>query len=200
MTVFAGLTALVTFFGTILIWKQVSYTRRAVEDTSKATEAMLEANHIASSTAQQQLRAYLYVELKEAPYLVLGCRPKADFWLRNGGQTPAHNVTMVNGFSIGSYPFEGEPPPLDEAFFERGGTHPPGTSTIIRCQAPEAGITQPWIDAINEGTRRIVMYGMIRYEDVFGVEHYTRYRAEYGGPDTIEGDRVVWAKTGNDHT
>ena len=49
MTLLAGVTALVTFIGTVLIWRQVSLTREAVEDTSRATRAMRRGNKIASN-------------------------------------------------------------------------------------------------------------------------------------------------------
>lgn len=50
MTLFAGVSSLVTLIGTILIWQQVSLTRQAVEDTGNATDAMIESNSIAKET------------------------------------------------------------------------------------------------------------------------------------------------------
>ena len=40
-------TMFVTIFGTILIWKQVSLTRKAVEDTGDATDAMIHQSELA---------------------------------------------------------------------------------------------------------------------------------------------------------
>jgi hypothetical protein len=60
MMIFSGATAIVTAFGTVLIWRQVSLTRQAVEDTGLATKAMQVANEKAgeaNSLARQQLRA-----------------------------------------------------------------------------------------------------------------------------------------------
>ncbi|MDT7536067.1 hypothetical protein OVY48_21960 [Sphingobium sp. SA2] len=47
MLVVSGLMAAITTLGTVLIWKQVSLTRQAVEDTGNATKAMQDANEIA---------------------------------------------------------------------------------------------------------------------------------------------------------
>ena len=56
VVVFAGLTSLITFFGTILIWKQVSLTREAVEETAKATGAMLRQNELTEAAQRPWLK------------------------------------------------------------------------------------------------------------------------------------------------
>lgn len=54
----AVLMGLVTTIGTYLIFRQVELTRKAVEDTSQATKAVLEANEIAMNAQRPWLKFY----------------------------------------------------------------------------------------------------------------------------------------------
>lgn len=91
---FAALaTFAVTSFGTLLIWTQVRLTREAVEDTGKATEAMLEANRIAAN----QHRPIMLVSKVEGEYRLwnesIGFSWTVEF--SNKGQSPC--------FVLGNY-------------------------------------------------------------------------------------------------
>jgi len=185
--------------GIIGLYWQVVLTRRAVEDTSTATEAMKEANRIAQDTAKRQLRAYLYVELKEVPKLIVGEIPEGHFWVKNGGLTPAHNFRLCSAFTIGKIPFEGQPPEIPEDAFSKGTYKAQGSSTVAYCKATTP-ITQAWVNAVTSGTHMIVMYGEIRYDDVFGEPHITRYRANFGGELCITNECVLWHDEGNEAT
>jgi hypothetical protein len=81
-------TVFVTSIGTFLIWRQVALTRRAVEDTGEATEAMREANVIARQSMQKQLRAYVSIGKPTLTH-TKGNRWTARFPIKNTGQTPA---------------------------------------------------------------------------------------------------------------
>lgn len=61
-------------------------------------------------------------------------------------------------------------------------------------------ITQAWVNAVTSGTHMIVMYGEIRYDDVFGEPHITRYRANFGGELCITNECVLWHDEGNEAT
>ncbi len=97
MAVAAALTLIVTTLGTALIWRQVRLTRKAVEDTSAATEAMKEANRIAEDSSHRQLRAYLAVKsvtISESDWKEDHLQVMLE--IDNAGQTPAvlRTVTM----------------------------------------------------------------------------------------------------------
>lgn len=62
-------TLVVTFVGTLLIWRQVVLTRKAVEDTSKATEAMVQQNKI----AERAQRPWITVDIRP-----VAMSPEAD--------------------------------------------------------------------------------------------------------------------------
>jgi hypothetical protein len=90
MAIAAVLTVGITFAGTILIWRQVRLTRKAVQDTSLATEAMQEANRIAEDNSHRQLRAYLAVQsvtVSESDWDA--DRLQIMLEIQNAGQTPA---------------------------------------------------------------------------------------------------------------
>ena len=96
MAIFAGVSTFVTFIGTILIWRQVSLTREAVEDTGKATAAMVRANQISEMS---QLRSYVGPHLtyiNVAP----GQSVTAKFTFQNSGASPARNVFFCATFTI----------------------------------------------------------------------------------------------------
>ena len=61
MFVAAVATFIVTSFGTFLIWSQVKLTRRAVEDTGEATEAMRDANVTSNQMLQAEISPFLVV-------------------------------------------------------------------------------------------------------------------------------------------
>ena len=59
MLVVAACSAVITLIGTIFLFQQIVLTRKAVEDTGRATDAMREANKIAKDNSHRELRAYL---------------------------------------------------------------------------------------------------------------------------------------------
>jgi hypothetical protein len=89
----------VGLFGLAGLYWQVVLTRRAVEDTSEATEAMIEANKISKDSAISQLRPYMHPE--DLSYCLMEF-PDGKFivcnviW-RNGGSTPAVNIALRAG-------------------------------------------------------------------------------------------------------
>lgn len=80
---------------TLLLW-QIILTRKAVEDTSQATETMREANQIAREIGQAQIRAYpivseITVEYNDANQaLVVGWK------ISNNGSTPAISCEIIS--------------------------------------------------------------------------------------------------------
>jgi hypothetical protein len=95
---FAAVASLiVTFIGTLLLWKQVSLTREALQETGSATKAMQMANELAAKTSMLQLRPYVGCVSASllnynTPQVVI------KFGLKNYGQTPAR--IFANNFRI----------------------------------------------------------------------------------------------------
>lgn len=74
----------------LLLW-QIILTRRAVEDTSEATDAMREANEIARSVARNELRPYFYVVRVEICEME-GDEVSLKLTMKNYGRGPARNI------------------------------------------------------------------------------------------------------------
>lgn len=91
MAAAAFLTFFVTSLGTLLIWRQVKLTRKAVADTGKATLAMEKANKI----ARESNRPWVHLEIQEEGKLWIETGKitlKADVILTNYGALPALEI------------------------------------------------------------------------------------------------------------
>ena len=80
-------------FGLAGLYWQVVLTRRAVEDTGEATEAMREANAIARDIGQAQTRAYLSIRSLEGKKVDGGLVFRAT--VQNSGQSPALSAQIM---------------------------------------------------------------------------------------------------------
>jgi len=85
--VISGSGLCVTAIGTIFLAWQVKLTRQAVEDTEKATASTAEANRIAQSIGQTQVRAYLSIEKVDCSIVESGICFRA--FIKNSGNSPA---------------------------------------------------------------------------------------------------------------
>lgn len=53
-------------------------------------------------------------------------------------------------------------------------------------------------ELIRSGILKFYIHGMVVYEDIFGEEWWTKFRAEYGGPDCVRDNAVGLCPEGND--
>lgn len=96
MMAFSAVGIVVTSIGTFFLLWQILLTRKAVEDTCEATEAMREANKIARENSEKQLRAYVCV--KTARILEDPWSDKLhaiQIQLYNNGSTPAEITNVM---------------------------------------------------------------------------------------------------------
>jgi hypothetical protein len=171
------------------------------------------ANWITKDTAQRQLRAYIGIE----PTFINNFKPgditSVSFKAENFGQTPAYSVMPYTHLAVlpyplpVNYPFPFDPPSNTQ--FESIGSaypHAPITTGVSMGRA----LTEQEVRAILDGTRvRLYAGGIIRYKDIFGGPHCSRFLATLGGPELIQtiniakstGDASVpwrWANRYND--
>lgn len=176
-------TLVVTSFGTFLIWRQVKLTRKAVEDTGEATEAMRHQNEIARDTANRQLRAYVTVEdhtltgfFRNGPAVMT-----AKVW--NRGQTPAYDVRVI---SIVAGTQNADPSTLKirftkkEGFLDSTGTLGPGqwVEHFNGCQGPLRN--DAYVSVVSGGVS-LVFAGVVTYRDAFRRRHWTTFKYFYRG-------------------
>lgn len=168
-------TLVVTSGGTLLIWQQVRLTRKAVEDTGEATEAMREQNKIAKDTAKRQLRAYITASDPKASGLKAGEIPQIEVKLVNSGQTPAR-ITKFHMFTgFGSLQFDTSPEtmPIEEGPTSRSQL---GAGDRFTTDCKTLGPLDE--DAAFYAERDLYLYswGYMFYEDIFEEEHRTYFR------------------------
>lgn len=177
-------TLLVAIAGTVLIWRQVSLTRKAVEDTGAATKAMVKANRIAKqalSAAQAASRADLrpYVHPTMAKIVDRFSDPlEVSIVFENSGRTPALRAefyTYLSGEDAGSAEVY-KVVARDQA--EPVGPIPPEARRQRSMAPSKLG------EAIKEVRRmreqnvpepKLVLRGFVRYRDTFGQRYVTDF-------------------------
>lgn len=198
MFVAALATFAITSLGTLFIWRQVKFTRQAVEDTGRATVAMEAQNELAKDTAQRQMRAYINVDACEIHLIDDGFILSAT--LKNCGQTPAYRVRIMGESFAAEYPLRTP----NRAFEEVGERHdaPLGPGQVhsapyaIRSPDPQEAMKQ-----VLAGQVGLYIQGLCRYEDAFGNARETRFRYVFGGRPARSGGLVMHAaEMGNSAT
>lgn len=169
---------------------------------------------IARQTMRRQLRAYVGYHnatigwLRDGDRDSYGYRPErpghaiAGIVIKNYGQTPAHDVMHIGGVVISEYPDPSNPMRISVESFQ-------GAARSVMFPNDEAGttvnhhqLTDAQWTALHEH-HRFYVHGVIRYRDVFGMEHETRYRVVYPKtgipPETGDGGRMDYCKDGNEY-
>lgn len=193
--VWAFLTTAIAGFGLWWIRGTFRETRRAVDETARATRAMLDANDIAELNAQRQLRPYVFpsrawFEINE------NGEPVAFIEIRNFGQTPALNKRGWSHTWVECFPLHD---PLPDAPADL----PMGSAVIGPGATSEA--VQPHGGPLNEFSRReiesgraaLYVYGHFTYLDIFGQEHFGRYLYFATGEGALERGRLSAYMDGN---
>jgi hypothetical protein len=80
----------IAVIGSSLLMWQIVLTRKAVQDTGEATQAMIDANKIARESAHAQIRAYLAVEHVKMRVTNVGMI--CDVSVKNVGESPATDI------------------------------------------------------------------------------------------------------------
>lgn len=156
-------------------------TREAVKDTGDATNAMKAANKIARDVGQAQVRAYLEVV---TPYVEVMLRgyPKVGFWVRNYGNSPAHDfvaeltvtITAVEGrldlpmvtTKPKNIPVSSEPTEIHSVSF-RDGMSDEWRNTFLTSDeyvAVKLQIVARWKDVFDEGDDLDLSYSTVHKE------------------------------------
>lgn len=165
------------FIATVLLWL--------------VTQAILRE---ASKTSQRQLRAYLFVH-KAIFTDITSDGFKVILKIRNFGQTPAYKI-LVTGTA------RPMPDPRKRNFDQRtvnalqSHTIGPGGKYLHAIEV--SGLPQIAISAVETGADQIYVFGIISYEDCFGVPHTTEYRFLQDGVAQNNAGRFKICDEGND--
>jgi hypothetical protein len=150
---------------------------------------------LAQSSSERQLRAYLYIE--KIPVKRHGDTFRVAFWIKNFGQTPAHNAKVEYVFEIvdcvDKKPTE-IPVATDTASL--GSIAPLTDSYELDDQ-----LTGVDLLSIQSGDKAIYLTGSITYDTEFSQGRVTNFRYLIGGEIGWEGDDEMSADdSGNDAT
>lgn len=209
MMLVAVFSAIVTTIGTIFLYKQISLTREAVEDTGRATSLMKDQNALAKDTAQRQLRAYVTVDKVEIFYTdSIPTKIALAAHFTNSGATPAKDFqgkmfTIITQGEFISLPINYDPisDTVDGSVVYIGSGK---KRSITDFKDPIDGKSP---DEIIHGDYSIVLHGYGRYLDVFGNMHTTTFchaitpksRRQYA-PTEFGQPSVVACRFGNSMT
>lgn len=206
MMIVAAFSAVITTVGTIFLYKQITLTREAVEDTSAATEAMHEANEIAKVALQQskemtgvQSRAYVIVEqvvfdLRGHPENTM----QVMVHFKNVGQTPAlETLQKVKGAVLHYKDPETDLKPVEDDDPPNPGTLAPGQPTTVGFKI---NVGDEAAQSLIVGGWRYYAHGWFHYKDIFGESHETHFRWFMDSEIRQEGWNAKRCKEGNSFT
>jgi hypothetical protein len=155
-------------------------------------------------TAQRELRAYVYLE-KTKPKLTVDGVWEISFWIKNFGQTPAHDVRLFSVARVVDWN-DGNPQIPTPDSIETVGSLAPRGDFLEFAPALQGEAT---LAELQVGTRAIYLVGNIIYDTTFAMGRCeTNFRYYIGGDVIRDLDRVLHedgeelsaASIGNDAT
>lgn len=154
---------------------------------------------ISRDAEQRQLRAYVFIgPPRQAPEFGDGTIPiRGLLSLKNGGQTPAYNLTDWSVVVVSGYP---RPSASDFTFVDDRLLSPrvlnPQTDMglVFHQTTP---LTTNELTEFKAGSKAIYVYGEIKYMDAFKVPHISRYRLVISKDTIAAGIPWSYATGGN---
>ena len=167
---------------TLLLW-QIMLTRRAVEDTGEATDAMREANRIAKSSSELELRPYVWFGKIEIRDVVLGKCPELVAEVCHAGQTPAYEVRTVATFGLLIPGKDNDMVRFNRANPLSGSNTQlfPGHAGLLAKIKADRPLTEDNIRLLAVNGQRFIAAGVISYRDIFGRRHLTTFKCRSSG-------------------
>ena len=131
---------------------------------------------LAGVTAQRQLRAYISLKSARLDGFKVGSDPIATIEFINGGQTPAHDVTLMLTIAVDDAPYQNFLVPVPDVH-SRSAL---GAGRILKNRV-NLNYILAWQDceAIVHGRLELFVWGVLSYLDIFDVRHETTVRFQY---------------------
>jgi hypothetical protein len=175
----------VAIFQAGLFFWQLRYMRQGMRDAEMAAkaaqdsaDAAKESVTLAKETAQQQLRAYLFIKTPKILVFNADKTCAHEMWIRNYGQTPAHDVVAVTNTDffepdIVLFPKLDEPKQISKSSLAPSGE-------VIFTTVTDDPLTADQLNSVASGKRAFFVWGEITYTDVFGCPQTTHFRLRFG--------------------
>ena len=198
----AGLTVLVTSVGTLLIYRQVKLTQKAVRDSAKASEAMLAANDLMKENFELQNRPFLLPENVKWSLRTNDLKEYLDIsviW-KNYGNTPSLNCTFDAWITDIDH--------IDDL------TDSHGNDSMMTSIGPQGSVSGPVIsltlDEVHEvwmQKKNLIIKGNCRYKDILSeksreTRHAWRIHILRRDGIPLEGNNILsvdWWAVGDDN-
>ena len=191
---FAGLVTLFTW----RLWQATNELRVSTDNLWSAGESQ---RLLSEKTAKRELRAYVLINDAKPTFDVINQdHPSTTFGVRNYGQTPANDVTVWRKSKFCSYP-------MNESEFAFEDVSDLWTAKIVLGPGGETSyaartdivLSDQQLQAIWNENWTIMVYGQIKYRDIFLEDQTTNFRLFYRR--SAQGPLVVvpWS-TGNEAT
>jgi hypothetical protein len=146
----------------------------------------------AVDTEKRQLRAYLFIDRSDAEIKAGPQFTDLRTMLKNYGQTPATNVLAVGWLGILNWPL-----PMVTNFNSKLNTLFPTKFILAQGAAAPAHAKTIWPlteaeikEVRGAGAKKLVFYGFMTYDDIFGEPHTTRFcmglMVDVNNPDHAE--------------
>lgn len=200
MVITTAIVAFWTFFYTIVAVLQWQLMERSGEQTAFQIEKLItEANKIAESSRavskqsentlntvignfRLEQRAWVGPILVKPPeyknqdgklvYVKEGEPIKCGLVIKNSGNTPAKRVEYSIVVQTLKCP---EEPTIKESTGKKDITLLQPNMTISTSYPPITGVSKMDIEKLEKEIDRLYMYGIVRYEDIFNIEHWTKF-------------------------
>jgi len=167
---------------------------RVAETVASATE---DSVNIMRDTAARQLRAYIAIDRAWIEFPEPGV-PKVTVTIKNAGQTPAHNLRHWIHQWIERYPLSIELPEPPDGFVMSSSILGSGATHEMQILHPQQIIKPCCIHEIGTPEGTIYVYGAVTYQDVFGNEHFMKYRLMHGGSNQARPGYLSPCEAGNE--
>jgi hypothetical protein len=145
--------------------------------------------------AQRQMRAYVSVKIGQKGVTNFEPNKSAELELelQNSGQTPALDVSHSSILFPRPYPLPKEMDltvPVPETAGSDTTLHPREIGVGFKLNRT---IEPPQFEAIKTGVDRLYAFGRIKYRDIFGFQHWTRFCISFRGegPNLTDWDKCA---------
>jgi hypothetical protein len=154
--------------------RNVEVASKSALAAQTSADATRDAVKLSEKTAEYQLRAYVVFDdvkiIKDpaAPTMFF-----ADAAFKNVGQSPAYEFSALWGITIAPYPITGipwSPKIVGPGYKAILGPSIRGSSRLMLNDP----ISPENLAAINAGTSAVLIWGEIRYKDIFGQDRWTK--------------------------
>ncbi|MWV13566.1 hypothetical protein F3I62_15800 [Pseudomonas sp. R-28-1W-6] len=176
---------------------QLQLMKRSMRVAETATTATENSVNIMRDTAARQLRAYIAVERAWIEFPEPGI-PKVTVIVKNAGQTPAHNLRHWIHQWIERYPLSIELPEPPEDFVMSSSILGSGATHEMQITHPQQIINPCCIHEIGTPEGTIYVYGAVTYQDIYGNEHFMKYRLMHGGSTQARPGYLSPCEAGNE--